>query len=339
MPKIFIALMKYDYGVESRGFSYEYYNVYLPLCDVVGKENVFLFDFYSEFKALGKAVMNKKLKESIVSEKPDLALFVLFEEEFDEKSISSLKEFTKTVVYFIDDPWRIEFAKKWRKHFSFFTTPDYYMHKNYRIDGLENAIYSPFGFNDKIYEKRDLPKKYDVSFVGGYSPFRQWILKQLQKEDISIKVFGRGWKGEKSWISQDECVNIFNQSKINLNLSNAINYEFKFLLWSLSSPKAYKPLFLLRKNKEQIKGRHYEINGCGGFQLSYFVPALNLTYEIDKEIAVYENIKQLVDEIKFFLKANDLRNQIADNGYTRSQKDHKSSGYLKNLVNKVINEK
>ena len=60
MPKAFIAIMKYDYGVESRGYSYEYYNLYLPLRDLLGEENVYLFDFYSEFKSSGKTAMNRK---------------------------------------------------------------------------------------------------------------------------------------------------------------------------------------------------------------------------------------------------------------------------------------
>ena len=118
MPKAFISIMEYDYGVRSRGHSYEYYNIYLPVCDLLGEENVYLFDYYSEFKSSGRQRMNKKLKEIILAEKPDLALFCLFENEFDETIISSLRDITKTVSYFIDDPWRVDFAKHWRKYWS-----------------------------------------------------------------------------------------------------------------------------------------------------------------------------------------------------------------------------
>jgi len=52
---------------------------------------------------------------------------------------------------------------------------------------------------------------------------------------------------------------------------------------------------------------------------------------------VYENVRNLPDEIKFFLKNEELRKNIAENGYTRSQNDHKASGYLGNLINKVLN--
>jgi spore maturation protein CgeB len=336
--KILVAAMKYDYGIPERGFSYEYYNIFMPLCENYGDENVLLFDFYSEYKQRGKELMNRKLEETVINYKPDICLFCLFENEFDEKIVSGLRNITKTVVYFFDDPWRKDFARHWRKYFDFFSTPDYYTYKTYQSEGLINAIYSPFGFNASIYRKMDLEKIYDVSFVGGFSPFRKWIINNLRKNNIDVKVFGRGWNGKENWISQEEMVKVFNQSKINLNLSNSISYDPAFLFYSLKSIKAIKQLLLLRKNKEQVKGRHFEINGCGGFQLSYFVPGLNLIYEIDKEIAVFENERNLKDEIKFFLKNDDLRNTIAENGYKRSRHDHSAQSYLTQLVNKIYNQ-
>jgi spore maturation protein CgeB len=205
------------------------------------------------------------------------------------------------------------------------------------MEGFRNVIYSPFGFNPAIYKKLDLEKKYDVSFVGGYSPLRKYIFHLLEKEGINVNVFGRGWGKRGTWISQEEMVKVFNQSKINLNLSNAIYNDVRFLFWSSFSLKNIKQLILLRKHKEQVKGRHYEINACGGFQLSYFVPGLNMVYEIDKEIAVYEDLKFIPEEIKFFLTNEELRNSIAENGYKRSIKDHSAQGYMKNLITLALN--
>jgi spore maturation protein CgeB len=338
MAKAFVAVLQYDYGVKSRGYSFEYYNIYLPICDILGRENVYLFDFYSEYKSSGKQGMNKKLKEVIVTEKPDFALFSLFENEFDEETISSLRDSTKTISYFIDDPWRIGFAAHWRKYFHYSTTPDYYTYRKYLRQKVQNIIYSPFGFNPNIYKKTELEKIYDVSFVGNYSPYRRWIIDYLQTHNIKVNIFGRNWGKYGEWVSQEEIVNIFNQSKINLNLSNAVNYDISFLAHSIFSIRDWKELLLLKKNKEQVKGRHFEINGSGGFQLSYFVPGLNLIYEIDKEIAAYESIRNLPDEISFYLNNEDLRKDIAENGYQRSLRDHKADKYLKNLISIVQSE-
>ncbi|MHB8578387.1 MAG: CgeB family protein [Ignavibacteriaceae bacterium] len=335
--KIVVAIMKYDYGYEERGFSYEYYNVYLPLCDLFGKENVLLYDYYSEYKQSGKDMMNKKLKEVIIRDKPEVAIFcLLWGGQFDEEIISSFRKYAKTIIYFFDDPWRQKFVRHWIKYFDYFSTPDYYMFLQYKLEGVKNVIYLPFGFNSSIYKKLDVEKKYDVSFVGGYSPFRNWVKHLLEKEGIKLNIFGRGWGKSGRWISQDEMIKVFNQSKINLNLSNSSSYDISFLIWSLPSFKNIKQLLLLKKNKEQVKGRHFEINACGGFQLSYFIPGLNQIYEIDKEIAVYEDVKQLPGEIKFFLNNDELRNSIANRGYEHSQREHTAQSYLKNLVEQVL---
>ncbi|MBK7631471.1 MAG: glycosyltransferase [Ignavibacteriales bacterium] len=334
--KIAAILMQYDYGIRERGFSYEYINILLPLKDVFGEGNVVHFDFYNEFRNSGKEMMNKNLKAFIQNENPDVALFCLYEDEFDPAVLDELKEITRTVVYFFDDPWRQSFVKKWIKHFTSFSTPDYYMFNKYKLEGVQNVFFTPFGFNVNIYKKTETDKKYEVSFVGGYGPLRKWIFTELERQGIKVNVFGRGWGSEAKWLSHDEMVLIFNQSKINLNLSNATDNDFRFLSWSLKSPKALKQLILLKKNKEQIKGRHYEINACGGFQLSYFVPGLNLAYEIDKEIAVYENLISLPKIIKYFLEDNELREKIAFAGYERSLKNHTAQNYLKVLVDKVM---
>ena len=338
--KLFTAIMKYDYGEETRGYSFEYFNVYLPLCDVYGKENILLFDYFGEFKKNGKNAMNNKLLETIAAEKPDISIFcILWENQFDENVVSSLRNYTRTVIYFFDDPWRQRFVRHWIKYFDFFTTPDYYMLKQYELEEIKNVIYSPFGYNSSIYKKLNLDKIYDVSFVGGYSPLRKWVIRLLEKEGIKVNVFGRGWGKKGKWISQEEMIDVFNRSKINLNLSNAIYNDARFLIWSLHSLENVKQVLLLKKHKEQVKGRHYEINACGGFQLSYYIPGLNMVYEIDKEIAVYESIENIAPIVKFFLEAEGLRNTIAENGYKRSVKEHSAQAYLTRTVDYIIKDK
>lgn len=334
--KIIIAIMQYDYGVKSRGYSYEYYNLYLPLTDLYGKENIILFDFKSKYDELGKKGMNDLFVDLVKKERPDVSVFSLFENEFDERSINELKNYTRTVNYFLDDTWRKDYVSKWIKYFDFFTTSDFYMYKQYESNNINNSVYSPFGFNTSIYKKVDTEFKYDVSFVGGYSPYRKWLVELLRKEGISVKVFGRKWGKMGTWVEQNEMVNIFNQSKINLNLSNGIIYDLKYLIWSLRSSKAIKHNLTNRKTRELVKGRHYEINACGGFQISYFVPGLNFVYEIDKEIAVFENERNLADQIKFYLNNENLRTEIAEAGYNRSLAEHSAQQRMKTLIETVI---
>ena len=63
-------MMQHDYGIKESGLSFEYVNIYSPLCDILSKENVVLFDFFAEYKKSGKDQMNKKLRDFIKTEKP-----------------------------------------------------------------------------------------------------------------------------------------------------------------------------------------------------------------------------------------------------------------------------
>jgi spore maturation protein CgeB len=333
--KILVAIGLYDYGVKERGYSYEYYNIYLPICDIFGSENIFLFDFLSLFNEKGKHKMNAYLEEIIIKENIDLFLCCPTENQFIENTLQKIRTYCRSCVYFFDDSWRQKFVRHIIQYFDFFSTPDYYMYQQYISEGIKNVFYSPFGFNKNIYKKMDLPMKYDISFVGGFSPLRSWIIDILKKEGLQVNVFGRGWKNEYDWVSQEQMVEIFNQSKINLNLSNSTNFEISYLLWSMKSIRNFKNLINTQKNKEQVKARHYEINGCGGFQISYFVPSLNLSYEIDKEIFVFEKQSLLAGYCNFFLKNDTLRHSIANQGYEKSILKHTNQEYLKQLITKI----
>lgn len=337
--KIMTVLMQHDYGVKSRGASFEYTNIHLPAVELFGEENVFHFDFYAEYKQSGKDAMNRRLIDEAKQFSPDITLFCLFEEEIKESTIAELNTFTKTSVYFFDDPWRQTFARHWIQYFRYFSTPDYYMYRQYNSEGLKQAVYSPFGYNQDIYTKKNIPLKYEVTFVGGFSSYRKWVVSMLRKAGLDVHVFGRGWDSDRSWISTGQMVDIFNQSAVNLNLSNGVSYNLFHVFSSLTSPKAVKTMLLNRKIKEQVKGRHYEICGCGGFQLSYFVPGLNLAYEIDKEIAVFEDPQLLAGQINFFLRHESLRKEIAEAGYQRSLRDHSAKQYLKNMFEQIAEGK
>jgi len=334
--KVLVALMLYDYGEKQRGYSYEYYNVFLPLKDQMGENQVILFDYYSKFLKSGLVKMNQYLGEIIQSEKPDVTVFCLYKEQFEDRYLASFREHTKTVAYFIDDEWRQEFVRRYIPHFDHFTTRDYYMYHSYLAEGLDQVIFTPLGFNENIYVKKDLPIRYDVSFVGGCNTERRWIIKFLQNKGINVNVFGRGWNSDNNWLSQEQMVDIFNQSRINLNLTNSKVYDIRFLINALRSPVDIKSIFKNPKNKEGIKGRHFEICGCGGFQLSFYVRGLNLFYGIDKEIVVYENIDSIADYIRFYLKNEGLRMKIAQSGYVRSVKDHTSQKYIMRMIEHVM---
>lgn len=313
--KILVVCMLHTYGDPKREYSFEYFNFYQVL-RAMGHE-VELFDYMGEMNALGKAGMNRKLQERVRQWRPATTIFSLYTDQFEPETVNALREFTKTFCFFHDDTWRVEYSRFWARQFDFFSTPDLHGEMKYRALGLSNAIYFPFGCNEDISRKLDIPKQYDVSFVGGWHPYREWLIKRIRQAGISVEVAGYRWpEGE---IDQEGMVRIFNQSRINLNLSNSASWDVRYLA---SSPRALLNRLRSKKNIEQMKARIFEVNGCGAFQLSYFVEGLANCYDIDREIVVYADADDLIEKIKFYLAHEALRESMAAAAYTRTLRDH-----------------
>ncbi len=326
---ILLASLLYDYGNPERGYSYNYYNFYLTLKAIYG--NTEFYDVPTELTNMGKEKMNADLLNKIQTNKYDLIIFTPYMDEFIPEIISQINKHTKTLAIFSDDTWRREHTQYWGKYFNYFTTTDIYGEKYYSKLGLNNVIYLPGGCNKDIYKKLDLPYLYDVSFVGGWHPVRQWLINSLQKEGIKVAAFGARWPNGR--VEQDKMIQIFNQSKINLNLSNSSSWDIRYLLSNL---RAIINTIRSPKNIEQIKGRHFEINGCGSFQLSYYVEGLEHNYEIGKEIAIYTSPEDLIEKIKYYLKYEDEREEIAKAGYKRTLKNHTFDAIFDNIFKQIL---
>lgn len=313
--KILLVCMEHDYGDPRRGHSYEYVNFFLSLRDL-GHE-VVLFDYMTELAQIGKAAMNQKLLSIVQSIRPDLAMFSLYTDQFVPETVKQLGQYTRTLCFFHDDTWRVEFSQFWARQFDYFTTPDVYGEARYAALGLPNAIHFPFGCNEAVYRKTDAKTRYDISFVGGWDVYREWLIKRLRNAGFTVRVAGHRWP--EGILSHEQMVDWFNESRINLNMSNSTSWDARYLL---SSPRALVKQIRSPKNIEQLKARHFEINGCGGFQLSYYVEGLERQYEIGKEIAIYTDPDDLIAKAKFYLANEALRAEIAEAGFNRTKKNH-----------------
>jgi spore maturation protein CgeB len=307
--------MQHSYGDPKREYSYEYFNFYLTL-QQMGHE-VELFDYAAEIRVLGKNEMNKKLYFRVKEWQPTVTIFSLYTDQFLPETISAMRSHTKTFCFFHDDTWRVDYSRYWAKHFDYFSTPDYQGEIKYCEIGLPNAFYFPFGCNQNIFKKLGVPKKYDISFVGGWHPYREWLIERIKKANIKVEVAGHGWpNGE---IDQEGMVRIFNESRINLNLSNSASWDARYLAYSA---RALINRLRSKKNIEQLKARIFEVSGCGSFQLSYYVEGLASCYSIDTEIGVYADPNDLLEKIKFYLIHEEKREEMAELAYRRTQREH-----------------
>ena len=318
--------------------SYEYHNFQRPL-EKLGHA-VLPFDFIEVMHAHGRDEMNRKLLATVNEYRPDIVIFVPHTDQFIPEIVDEIGRLAITLGYFFDDMWRIEYSRFWARHFNFVTTSDVNGLQKFRAAGFTNVIYSPFACNTDVFCKRNLPKLYDVTFVGQYHPYREWYLNYLKKEGIDVRVWGMGWPS--SMINSEDMISIFNQSRINLNLSNCASWDIRYVLtlfrsvkntlrvWRQAVQATCRPDM---KTVEQVKGRHFEINACGGFQFSYYVEGLERLYSIGEEIALFVSPEDLIEKTRHYLKHEEEREAIAKRGYERTLRDHTMEKRFADLFN------
>lgn len=87
--------------------------------------------------------------------------------------------------------------------------------------------------------------------------------------------------------------------------------------------------------------RDFRVTGAGGFLLTEKVVGMEELFVIDKECVVYEDIRDCISKIDFYLKKenDELRNEIAFNGHERTHRDHKFIDRMKVVIDDVENFK
>ncbi len=308
--KILYVALKWNYGQLSAGISAEHYHFYHPFIHM--GHDILYFDL--TLMQYGRESMNQRLLEVAKREKPDLMFTVLHTNELDPSVIREISESSDTITlnWFCDDQWRFEnYSRYWAPCFNWVVTTAPSALPKYANLGYSNVIKSQWACNHLVFRKLDLPLKYDVTFVGQTHSDRPKIIRSLRDSGINIHVWGNG--SELGYLPQGEMIGVFNQSRINLNMTKAS---------TCSQGLEYARTHAHRQNPKQIKGRSFAIPGCGGFQLSGSVGDLNEYYEIGKEIVCYEDVEDLREKIQYYLSNEDERAAIAQAGYQRTLREH-----------------
>ena len=189
------------------------------------------------------------------------------------------------------------------------------------------AMYLPWGFNPRYCDRPASPvvQRYDVVFIGKYKVHehdttlfhedgrrRDEALAEVaalcEQRDWRFGIFGYGWEKHPQLaryagglLSHDEMVRTYHESRIVLNPA-----------WTADDGAAVP----------QTKLRHFEVPGCGAFQLTNANEELAELFVPGQEIAFFEDHDELRNSIDHYLSHEDERRAIADNGYIRAHKAH-----------------
>ena len=334
--RILYVGMKFDYGKPTQGLSFEHYTFFETFRHI-GMDIIY-FDFISLLQKYGREKMNQLLLDVVTAEKPDLLFSILFTNEFAPETIAQITSSKKVVTlnWFCDDHWRFEsYSKMWAPCFNWVVTTAQSALPKYKKIGYGNVIKSQWACNHFVYQKQDMPLIYDVTFVGQPHGNRRDVIGKLRQAGISVQTWGQGW--ENGRLSQADMIRVFNQSRINLNLANSSVQSYMFLrrilrrvtraIPSLTAPCDVFNKFLDKLTRDnlqvsQIKGRTFEIPGCGGFLLTEAAENLDEYFLPGREAVTFLNSQDLISKVQYFLSHENERRKIADLGYHRTIKDH-----------------
>ncbi|OGS13419.1 MAG: hypothetical protein A2234_04120 [Elusimicrobia bacterium RIFOXYA2_FULL_58_8] len=328
--KILAVLMEWDYCDPKRGPSLDqeyFYKNLLKLADMV---EPFWYDPYiKDLPRLQELLLNKA-KEY----KPDLIFFVPYLDQFRTATLDVLKAQYSTIAWFGDDTWRFDsYSSKLAPHFTYAATTDVFSISRYKKLGITPLV-TQWAAQPGSEEPGPVPAAvydHEVSFVGGYSSSRAWYIEQLAKHGIKVSCFGAGWPAGK--VSFEEMFRIFYRTRINLNLSNSISSDIRFIVTSLRSIVNY-----LRspKRAEQIKARNFEIPLAGGFQLTNYVAGLEKYLKIGEEVAVFSSPEECAQQIRYYLENEEERARAALMGYKRTAAEHTYLVRLERILTEIL---
>lgn len=334
--RILYCAMRWDYGDPDRGLSFEETNFRSAL-EGMGHE-VIAFDCVDRAKRGGKASMRTELVSTAAATRPEVALFCLFSDELDPRTIERVgaEGGCPTVNWFADDHWRFEsFTRHFAPAFDLAVTTDEDALPKYAAEGLrDRVLLSQWACNRYAYSKVVDAVEHDVTFVGQAHGNRPETIAALADAGVPVQCWGLGWPSGR--LDHDAMVRVFSTSRINLNLSNSstdprtLRARVGALLGRAPEPMGWRERIAValdrapagRPRPSQIKGRTFEIPGCGGFQLTEHVPHLERYFAIGTEVAVYASEGDLVEQARHWIEHDGERRAIAEAGHRRVLAEH-----------------
>ncbi|RQD67309.1 MAG: hypothetical protein D5R98_00945 [Desulfonatronovibrio sp. MSAO_Bac4] len=197
--------------------------------------------------------------------------------------------------------------------------------------GVKNYIYLPMAADPDFHKPMEIGpvdrRKWgsDISFMGAGYPNRRLAFRELTNYDF--KIWGTEWDEDPvlaphvqmggKRVGSEECVKIFNSSKINLNLHSTLDSG------------------QLVKAGDFVNPRTFELASCGAFQLVDNRGLMDELFGPD-ELVTFSNMAELKDQIDYFLHDHEGRNSFAVKARQRVLKDHSYEQRMKDLVDFAV---
>jgi spore maturation protein CgeB len=325
-----------------------YNNLYLPLRDLGHELVVFDFDLSEHMKNLDPS--DPRQQAFIENHRPELehALLEQLRRAHRERPIDLFFSYFYSAIcrpevireirslgiltmnWYCNASYQFHLIRELAPAYDYCLVPEKFRLEDYRAAGA-NPLYVQEAANPNTYHPVDVPRDYDVTFVGMRYGDRAELVSRLCEAGVEIRVFGPGWleaQGRPSLLqrlraalgvrdgssrlpdrvvnpplSDEELVALYSRSKISLGFS--------------SCGETHTDKRIL-----QVRLRDFEAPMCGAFYMVEEMEELTEFFEPDKEIVFYKDADELVDKARFFLTHPDEREKIRLAGHRRAVAEH-----------------
>lgn len=217
-----------------------------------------------------------------------------------------------------DDPYGLN-----QQGFALFkkTIPFYDVHFVSRPQNVEEYIgaggkqvyeydrsFDPFMHKPVVLSTEDA-RKYvtPVGFIGSYAKDRADMLLFLVKNNIALAIYGDRW----------EKYPRFEELKPFYRSAAVYGAEYAKAICGMDIAIH----FLRKENRDGQDSRTYEIPACGTFMIAERSARHEVIFTEDEEAVFFDDEKELLEKIRYYMVHTEERNKIAQKGRERSLRD------------------
>ena len=185
-------------------------NLYQSLVDLGHNVTEFKYDLQKTFQNLNpddpiqkkfiqtnRPKVSKELLNQIKKINSKYPIDIFFSYFYDAcvlpETIEKIKSLgIKTINWYCNGSYQLNLVSEISPHYDYCLVPEKFRLNDYKKMGA-NPIYCQEGANPNIYKPYNLPKEFDVTFVGQAYGERPDYIRYILNQNINIKVWGYGW--------------------------------------------------------------------------------------------------------------------------------------------------
>ena len=244
----------------------------------------------------------------------DHALDITFLGELRKKAFMMIA-FDDTALFF-DDWFRYQCQA-----FDLILSHDYVEKYRFALFGTKSLFFPQISNLKDFYDLDvdSIKKDILISFVGRTDRIgRKEFLDHLEKNNVAVELYGEGTKN--GMITAEQKIDIYKRSKISLNFSGCAEYFHD------------KGVKKIDKRIKQVKGRIWELVLCKTLVITDYAPCLERSFNIGEEIVIFEDERDMLEKVRYYMQNDAERERIALNGLNRARRDVNYREIVKNLL-------